>query len=61
MEHTPKSCCHTGREASTAREIKNGVHATKATKRKGFIGRFLERLEKANQSEFGDKGPSCCN
>jgi YHS domain-containing protein len=28
-------------------------------KPKGWIGRYLERLTKANQSEFGGGGPSC--
>lgn len=30
-------------------------------KPKGRWGRFLDRLAKANQKEFGSSGPSCCN
>lgn len=32
---------------------------TTRNKKKGFIGRFLERLEKANEKEFGSGGPCC--
>lgn len=28
---------------------------------KGWLGRFLERLAKANQEEFGRKGGHCCH
>jgi YHS domain-containing protein len=30
-------------------------------KRKGFFGRFLDRLAKSNEKAFGSRGPSCCN
>lgn len=29
-------------------------------KPKGIFGRFLDRLAKANEREFGSDGPSCC-
>lgn len=32
----------------------------KYLKPKGLIGRFLERLARSNQAQFGGKGPSCC-
>lgn len=31
----------------------------KPAKRKGWLGRYLERLAKANQKEFGSSGPRC--
>jgi len=33
----------------------------KYLKRKGFFGRFLDRLSKSNQETFGSGGPSCCH
>jgi YHS domain-containing protein len=31
----------------------------KPPKRKGWFGRYLERLGKANEAQFGKKGPRC--
>ena len=31
----------------------------KPTKKKGWFGRYLERMAKANEKEFGCAGPSC--
>ena len=33
--------------------------AAKASKKKGCFGRFLERMAKANEKEFGCAGPKC--
>jgi YHS domain-containing protein len=33
--------------------------AAKASKKKGWFGRFLERMAKANEKEFGCAGPKC--
>lgn len=33
----------------------------RAAKPKGRWGRFLDRLARANQKEFGTSGPSCCH
>jgi YHS domain-containing protein len=30
------------------------------TRRKGWWGRYLDRLAKANHKEFGRSGPTCC-
>ena len=34
--------------------------APKRAKRKGWFGRFLNRLAKANEEEFGAGHPTCC-
>lgn len=34
---------------------------SKPSRPKGFIGRFLDRLTKANKSQFGSKGLHCCH
>ncbi len=31
----------------------------KPLKRKGWLGRYLDRMAKANQKEFGTSGPRC--
>jgi YHS domain-containing protein len=31
----------------------------KPTKKKGWLGRYLERMAKINAKEFGDKGAKC--
>ncbi len=31
----------------------------KPAKRKGWLGRYLERLTKANEQQFGGGGPKC--
>jgi YHS domain-containing protein len=33
--------------------------AAKASKKKGWFGRFLERMAKVNEKEFGCSGPKC--
>jgi YHS domain-containing protein len=33
----------------------------KYLKPKGVVGRFIERLARSNQQEFGSGGPSCCH
>ena len=33
--------------------------APKPVKKKGWFGRYLERMAKANKKEFGCAGPSC--
>lgn len=33
--------------------------ASRIFKQKGFFGRWLERLERANESQFGGGGPRC--
>jgi YHS domain-containing protein len=33
----------------------------KSPKRKGFFGRYLERLARANEKEFDGAGPKCCH
>jgi YHS domain-containing protein len=30
-------------------------------KKKGWFGRFLDQMARANEEEFGQKGPRCCN
>ncbi|MEW5726002.1 MAG: YHS domain-containing protein [Thermodesulfobacteriota bacterium] len=32
-----------------------------AVQPKGFIGRFLDRLARSNEKEYGSHGPSCCH
>jgi len=34
---------------------------TTPPKRKGWLGRFLDRLGRANEEEFGKGGPRCCH
>ncbi|MFH1090703.1 MAG: LDCC motif putative metal-binding protein [Pseudomonadota bacterium] len=43
--------------AAKNKKTENGA----SKKPKGFIGRFLDRLTKANEREFGRGGPSCCH
>ena len=31
----------------------------KSAKRKGFFGRYLDRLSRANKEQFGSAGPKC--
>ena len=33
----------------------------KPAKKKGLIGRYLDRLARTNQKEFGSAGPRCCH
>ena len=33
----------------------------KYVKSKGFIGRYLDRLARSNEKEFGSGGPTCCH
>jgi hypothetical protein len=32
----------------------------KPVKKKGWFGRYLERMAKINEKEFGRTGPRCC-
>ncbi len=32
----------------------------KYLKKKGWFGRFLDRMGKANDEQFGKSGPTCC-
>lgn len=32
----------------------------KYLKKKGWFGRFLDRMGKANEEQFGKSGPTCC-
>lgn len=34
--------------------------STDTGEKKGWFGRFIERLARANDEEFGPKGPRCC-
>ncbi len=33
----------------------------KPAKKKGWFGRYLDRMAKINKKEFGSTGPSCCH
>ena len=33
----------------------------KPAKKKGWFGRYLDRMAKINEKEFGSQGPSCCH
>jgi YHS domain-containing protein len=33
----------------------------RGTTRKGWFGRFLDRLGRANAAQFGSAGPRCCH
>ena len=47
--------CRSAFEANPEKYLK-----TKATtKKKGWFGRYLERMAKVNEEEFGCSGPSC--
>lgn len=46
--------CRTAFESNPAKYLKR-----KPGKRKGFFGRYLDRLAKANEQEFGYGGPKC--
>lgn len=48
-------CAETCREAFEANPQKH----LKPKKRKSWFGRYLERLVKANEQEFGASGPKC--
>lgn len=56
-------CSYKGREYHFCSSDCQSVFEKKPNqylKPKGLIGRFLERLARSNQEQFGDKGPSCC-
>ncbi len=58
------SCSYKGREYHFCSSDCQGAFEKKPDKylkSKGFIARFLERLARSNQAQFGDKGPTCCN
>lgn len=42
-------------EANPERDLK-----PKPVKKKGWFGRYLERMAKINEKEFGRTGPRCC-
>ena len=33
----------------------------KPAKKKGWFGRYLDRMAKVNEKEFGSQGPRCCH
>ncbi len=33
----------------------------KPAKKKGWFGRYLDRMAKINKEEFGSEGPKCCH
>ena len=55
--HNGKSYWFCARECREAFEKNPG----KYIKRKGWFGRFLDRMSNANEKQFGSGGPSCCN
>jgi YHS domain-containing protein len=58
------SCSYEGREyhfcSSDCRSVFE-KKPDKYLKPKGLISRFLERLARSNQRQFGDKGAACCH
>lgn len=34
---------------------------SKPAKTKGWFGRYLDRMAKVNEKEFGNEGPHCCS
>ena len=48
--------CRKAFEANPEKYLKH-----KHAKKKGWFGRYLERMTKINEKEFGKSGPSCCH
>ncbi len=55
--HNGKSYWFCARECREAFEKNPG----KYLKRKGWFGRFLDRMNRANEEQFGGSGPKCCD
>ena len=49
-----------GKSIEAGHEARNS-DKVRSVKRRGLIGRWLDRLTKANEREFGGNGPSCCH
>jgi YHS domain-containing protein len=52
-------CAEVCRKAFEANPEKYLKH--KHAKKKGWFGRYLERMGKINEKEFGSIGPRCCH
>jgi YHS domain-containing protein len=57
--HSYWFCANGCREAFEANPTK--YLEPKPAKKKGWFGRFLERMAKTNEKEFGPAGPRCCH